>query len=62
MSKTVEEVVANQTKIDSVPTHQKGRLLFPLYDRVRLAQKLFLKIRRDYLDMGSFPETVAADW
>lgn len=30
MSKTVEEVVANQTNIDSVPTHQKGRLLLPL--------------------------------
>jgi len=35
---------------------------FPLYDRVRLAQKLFLKIRRDYLQTGSFPEAIDADW
>lgn len=33
-----------------------------LYDRVRLAQKLFLKIRRDYLQTGSFPEAIDADW
>ena len=43
-------------------SHNFVAVLLPLYVRVRLAQKLFLKIRRDYLDMGSFPETVAADW
>ena len=33
-----------------------------LYDRARLGQKLFLKICRDCLQTGSFPETIAADW
>lgn len=33
-----------------------------LYDRARLAQRLFLKIRRGYLQTESFPETIAADW